>query len=83
MRFGTISGNSGSMTFTPNFPSTSTPIIFLSAPQSTLTNQMWSMQVSAVSYTGFTYVKQYFAVSGGSISGSGSFGETISYMAIG
>ena len=82
MRVGLIS-TGGAQTFSPAFPTGVVPIIFLASPQSALTNQIWSMQVNSVTNTGFNAVKQYFQVTGTAISGSGSFGENVSYMAIG
>ena len=80
MRFGTLTTGT-TITFSPAF--LNTPIIFVSTPQATTTTQLWSIQISAITTTGCTVTRQYFAVSGSSISGSGAFGEAVSWMAIG
>ena len=85
MRFGVVSGGSGSgsVSFTPAM--TSTPTIFTGGLQSTNAGQVFSIQISTISTTGFSYIKVYIAfVSGSStITGAGgASGESFSWMAI-
>ena len=80
MRFGTLTTGT-TITFSPAF--LTTPIIFVSTPQSANTAQIWSIITSNITTTGCTVSRQYFAVSGNAITSSGAFGEAVSWMAIG
>ena len=80
MRFGTLTTGT-TITFSPTF--LNIPIIFVSTPQSTNAAQIWTISTSAITTSGCTVTRQYFGVSGSTISGGGAFGEAVSWMAIG
>jgi hypothetical protein len=84
VRFGTSpSGSStGTITFSPAFPSGITPFVIASGVQASLTNQLFSVHTHTINNVSFQYAKTYIGFSGTTITGAGGALEPFSWIAI-
>ena len=84
VRFGTSpSGSStGTITFSPAFPSGITPFVITSGVQAGNTNQLFSVHTHTINNVSFQYAKTYMAFSGNTITGTGGAQEVFTWIAI-
>jgi hypothetical protein len=84
VRFGTSPSGSGTgtITFSPAFPTGITPFVIASGVQATNTNQLFSVHTHTINNVSFKYAKTYLAFSGNSITGTGGAQEVFSWIAI-
>ncbi len=84
VRFGTsLSGSStGTITFSPAFPSGITPFVIASGVQASFTNQLFSVHTHTISNVSFQYAKTFIGFSGNSITNSRGAQEVFSWIAI-